>query len=340
MTVFLWADLCWQSQSCTCCLASNGFLLLAITMDARPMCPCTSCSGSSLSWTSSSHLLLPKGLVIICSVKTPSPLGAVPFRCSWHWPGGAEDLHWPSWPMTGMWPFVILWTTWSSWGRGSAGSWWPHPGSWLPECSRTYLVHHALPFCMSQEISHLLCEIPPCWSWPVQILPDMNSWCMWQVWLPLAPLFCHCFLLHTNSTYCAPCPQMKGGGKPWSPALPTWTVVGMFYGAATFMYVLPSSLHSPKQDKYHFCLLHNCHPSPETLIYSLRNKEVMGAWGGSWENTYYRHISWTQLPSRCGSCCSVTHWCLTFCEPMDCSTLGFPVLRHFSQSLLKPMSFE
>ena len=26
-----------------------------------------------------------------------------------------------------------------------------------------------------------------------------------------------------------------------------------------------------------------------------------------------------------GCCCSVTKWCLTLCDPMDCSTPGFPV---------------
>ena len=36
---------------------------------------------------------------------------------------------------------------------------------------------------------------------------------------------------------------------------------------------------------------------------------------------------------------SVPQSCLTFCNPMDCSTLGFPV-HHLLQSLLKPMSIE
>ena len=36
---------------------------------------------------------------------------------------------------------------------------------------------------------------------------------------------------------------------------------------------------------------------------------------------------------------SVPQSCLTFCNPMDCSTLGFPV-HHLLQSLLKLMSIE
>ena len=34
----------------------------------------------------------------------------------------------------------------------------------------------------------------------------------------------------------------------------------------------------------------------------------------------------------CCSCCSVTQWCQTLCDPMDCSTLDLPVLYH----LLEP----
>ena len=30
-------------------------------------------------------------------------------------------------------------------------------------------------------------------------------------------------------------------------------------------------------------------------------------------------------------CCSVTKSCLTLCDPMDCSTLGFPVLHHLPE---------
>ena len=38
-------------------------------------------------------------------------------------------------------------------------------------------------------------------------------------------------------------------------------------------------------------------------------------------------------------CCSVAKLCLTFCNPMDCSTPGFSV-SHYSWSLLKFMSIE
>ena len=37
----------------------------------------------------------------------------------------------------------------------------------------------------------------------------------------------------------------------------------------------------------------------------------------------------TSLPPS--FCCSVAHSCLTLCDPMDCSTPGFPVLHHLPE---------
>ena len=48
-------------------------------------------------------------------------------------------------------------------------------------------------------------------------------------------------------------------------------------------------------------------------------------------------ISKTQSPCCC--CCSVTQLCLTLCDPVDCSTPGFPVLHHFPE-LPKLMSIK
>ena len=41
----------------------------------------------------------------------------------------------------------------------------------------------------------------------------------------------------------------------------------------------------------------------------------------------------------CCYCCSVTNWCPALCDPVGCSTPGFPVLHYF-QELLKFMSIE
>ena len=38
-----------------------------------------------------------------------------------------------------------------------------------------------------------------------------------------------------------------------------------------------------------------------------------------------------ELTSFVSCCCSVTQSCLTLCDPMDCSTPGFPVLQHLPE---------
>ena len=45
------------------------------------------------------------------------------------------------------------------------------------------------------------------------------------------------------------------------------------------------------------------------------------------ENRHQRlHIVWFALYEICRLCCSVAQLCPTLCNPMDCSTPGFPVL--------------
>ena len=47
------------------------------------------------------------------------------------------------------------------------------------------------------------------------------------------------------------------------------------------------------------------------------------------------HTKWKQKHSNSNStsnCCSVTQLCLTLCDPMDCSTPGFPVLSGVSSN--------
>ena len=40
------------------------------------------------------------------------------------------------------------------------------------------------------------------------------------------------------------------------------------------------------------------------------------------------HITGESLCNKSVICCSVTQSCLTLCDPVDCSTQGFPVLHH------------
>ncbi|XP_006039061.1 olfactory receptor 2T5-like [Alligator sinensis] len=55
------------------------------------------------------------------------------------------------------------------------------------------------------------------------------------------------------------------------------TVVVMFYGAGIFMYMRPSSYHSPEQDKFVSLFYTIVAPVLNPLIYSLRNRDVLHA---------------------------------------------------------------
>ena len=73
--------------------------------------------------------------------------------------------------------------------------------------------------------------------------------------------------------------------------------------------------------------------------------KIRGTWmkSPSFSMSYFLLQRNCQLPCKNTKsffwCCSVTKSCPTLCNPMDCSTPGFPVL-HYLLSLLKLMSIE
>ncbi|CAI9153125.1 unnamed protein product [Rangifer tarandus platyrhynchus] len=139
-----------------------------------------------------------------------------------------------------------------------------------------YIMHFS--FCMSREISHLLCEIPPLLKLACADTSryELMVYMMGVTFLIppfVAILVSYSVILLTVFHM----PSNEGRQKALATCSSHLTVVGMFYGAATFMYVLPSSLHSPKQDNIISVFYTIVTPALNPLIYSLRNKEVMGA---------------------------------------------------------------
>ncbi|KAB0340385.1 hypothetical protein FD754_023171 [Muntiacus muntjak] len=139
----------------------------------------------------------------------------------------------------------------------------------------SYTMH--FPFCMTREIRHLLCDIPPLLklacadtsryefmvyvSGSIFLMPSLAA-------LLASYTFVLVAVLHMSSG--------EGRQKALLTCSSHLTVVGMYYGAAMFMYVQPSSYHSPQQDilSVFYTVIT---PALNPLIYSLRNKEVMGA---------------------------------------------------------------
>ncbi|KAM6474054.1 olfactory receptor 2A12-like [Liasis olivaceus] len=69
----------------------------------------------------------------------------------------------------------------------------------------------------------------------------------------------------------------QGRHKAFSTCASHVTVVALFYGSAMFMYMRPSSSHSPDQGKMVSLFYSVFTPLFNPMIYSLRNKEVKGA---------------------------------------------------------------
>ena len=265
----------------TLALTSNGLLLLVITMDARLHVPMylllRQLSLMDLLFTS---VVTPKAIVdFLLSENTISFGGCALQMFLALTLGGAEDLllafmaydryvaicH-PLNYMVLMRPRVCWLMVATPWVLAS-----------LNALGHTvYIMHFS--FCMSREISHLLCEIPPLLKLACADTSryELMVYVMGVTFLIpsfVAILVSYSVILLTVLHM----PSSEGRQKALVTCSSHLTVVGMFYGAATFMYVLPSSLHSPKQDNIISVFYTIVTPALNPLIYSLRNKEVTGA---------------------------------------------------------------
>ncbi|XP_072500545.1 olfactory receptor 2AG1-like [Notamacropus eugenii] len=140
----------------------------------------------------------------------------------------------------------------------------------------TYTMH--LPFCRSREISHLLCEIPAL----LKLACADTTKYQFMLYLmgvaflliPLSAILASYTLVLTAVFNM---PSKQGRQKALLTCSSHLTVVGLYYGPAVFMYVLPSAYHSPQQDNILSMFYIIITPALNPLIYSLRNKDVLGA---------------------------------------------------------------
>ncbi|EDL16843.1 olfactory receptor family 2 subfamily AG member 20 [Mus musculus] len=134
------------------------------------------------------------------------------------------------------------------------------------------------PFCKSRQIRHLFCEIPPLLK---LACADTSTYELMVYLMGVTLLFpalaailaSYSLILFTVLHM----PSNEGRRKALVTCSSHLTVVGMWYGGAIVMYVLPSSFHSPKQDNISSVFYTIFTPALNPLIYSLRNKEVTGA---------------------------------------------------------------
>nr|XP_005886813.1 PREDICTED: olfactory receptor 2A14 [Bos mutus] len=135
-----------------------------------------------------------------------------------------------------------------------------------------------LPFCGPHEINHFFCEILS-----VLKLACADTWLnqvvifLACVFILLGPL---CLVLGSYVRILAAILRIQsaeGRRKAFSTCSSHLCVVGLFFGSAIIMYMAPKSRHPEEQQKVLSLFYSLFNPMLNPLIYSLRSKEVKGA---------------------------------------------------------------
>ncbi|XP_058596851.1 olfactory receptor 2L3-like [Neofelis nebulosa] len=154
-------------------------------------------------------------------------------------------------------------------------------GSWIMgsinSCAHTVYALH-IPYCRSRSINHFFCDVPA-----MLTLACMDTWVYeYTVFVSTTLLIAFPFICiacsygrvlhaicHMHST--------EGRKKAYSTCSTHLTVVTFYYAPFAYTYLRPRSLRSPIEDKILAVFYTILTPMLNPIIYSLRNKEVMGA---------------------------------------------------------------
>ncbi|XP_043413741.1 olfactory receptor 2L8-like [Prionailurus bengalensis] len=154
-------------------------------------------------------------------------------------------------------------------------------GSWIMSsinsCAHNVYALH-IPYCRSRTINHFFCDLPA-----MLTLACMDTWVYeYMVFvsttvflvLPFIGIACSygrvlLTICHMHST--------EGRKKAYSTCTTHLTVVTFYYAPFAYTYLRPRSLRTPTEDKILAIFYTILTPMLNPIIYSLRNKEVMGA---------------------------------------------------------------
>ncbi|MBZ3871395.1 Olfactory receptor 2T4 [Sciurus carolinensis] len=139
-------------------------------------------------------------------------------------------------------------------------------------------VTMTFPFCRSREIQHFFCEVPAVMKLSCSDTSlyevFMYLCCVLMLLIPVTVISgsysCILLTIHRMSS-------AEGRRKALATCSSHMMVVTLFYGAAVYTYMLPSSYHTPQKDMVVSVFYTILTPVLNPLIYSLRNKDVMGA---------------------------------------------------------------
>ncbi|XP_006039065.1 olfactory receptor 2T8-like [Alligator sinensis] len=158
--------------------------------------------------------------------------------------------------------------------RLAAGVWISAPVNAL--IYAVYTMH--LPYCSSKEIKHIFCKVPTLLKLACSDTSTDKTLVFVSgiVVLLIPPSVVIISYAHILSTVLG-MKSTKRQQKALATCSSHLTVVGMVYGAAIIMYMRPNAYHSSEQDMIVSLLYTVVTPMLNPLIYSLRNRDVLGA---------------------------------------------------------------
>nr|XP_003422182.1 olfactory receptor 2L3-like [Loxodonta africana] len=154
-------------------------------------------------------------------------------------------------------------------------------GSWIMgsinSCAHTAYALH-IPYCQSRAINHFFCDVPA-----MLALACMDTWDYEYTVFVSTTLFLMFPFIGITYSYVQillavyRMPSTEGRKKAYSTCSTHLTVVTLYCAPFAYNYLRPRSLRSPAEDKILAVFYTTITPMINPVIYSLRNKEVMGA---------------------------------------------------------------
>ncbi|XP_070102559.1 olfactory receptor 2T29-like [Equus caballus] len=139
-------------------------------------------------------------------------------------------------------------------------------------------VTMTFPFCRSREIHHFFCEVPALMKLSCS---DTSLYEMLMYLCCVLMLLIPVIVISSSYTFILLTIHRMNSAEGWKKALTTCSshmmVVTLFYGALVYTYMFPSSYHTPEKDMVVSVFYTIITPVLNHLIYSIRNKDVIGA---------------------------------------------------------------
>ncbi|KAM8924803.1 olfactory receptor 5AR1-like [Pelodytes ibericus] len=133
-------------------------------------------------------------------------------------------------------------------------------------------------FCMSHLIDHFFCDVTPLLKISCSGTTDIEMLSYIEGVLVVFPTLLVTFISYIRIiTSVLKITSSEGRSKAFSTCTSHLTCVTIFYGTIMSMYMRPTSITSPKQDKFFSLLYIVLVPMLNPFIYSLKNQEVKRA---------------------------------------------------------------